>query len=257
MARIIAVINQKGGVGKTTTAVNLAAALAAAGKRVVVLDLDPRADLTSYLGLTPAEGHDSVYESLFGEGAPLPELLTPLAPKGLFGLPASGDLVGAEMLLMNTPAAERAARFVEPLQALAERYDFLLIDSPPGLQMLSIGALSAAREVIIPQQCSFLALHGLRQITENIERMQTVNPRLRLCGILLTMRDQRTVHSRQVVEMVREGFAKSVFETVIPFSVRYQEAAAAGQPIAVYAPGSTQAEAYAAVAAEVLARRPR
>ena len=255
MARIIAVINQKGGVGKTTTAVNLAAALALAGKRVALLDLDPRADLTSYLGLAPAAGEDTIYESLFGRGRPLRDLLRPLAPPGLWAAPATGDLVGAELLLMQAPAAQRFSGPTARLRNLEEAFDFVLLDSPPGLQMLSLFALSAAREVIIPQQCSFLALHGLRQITENLDRMREVNPDLRLSGILLTMQDRRTVHNRQVIDMVRQAFGKAVFRTVIPLSVRYQEAAAAGQPICVYAPRAPQTEAYAAVAKELLKRK--
>ncbi len=255
MARIIAVINHKGGVGKTTTAVNLAAALVLAGKRVALLDLDPRADLTSYLGLVPASGEDTIYESLFGQGRPLQELLRATEPPGLFAVPGSTDLVGAELLLMQAPAARRFSGPTARLRNLQEDFDFLLLDSPPGLQMLSLCALSAAREVIIPQQCSFLALHGLRQITENIKRMRQVNSDLRLSGILLTMQDRRTVHNRQVIEMVRQAFGQVVFRTVIPLSVRYQEAAAAGQPICVYAPRAPQTEAYAAVAKELLKRK--
>lgn len=255
MARIIAIINQKGGVGKTTTAVNLAAALAARGKRVALVDLDPRADLTSYLGLSVSAGEQTIYEALFGDDPPVPGLLRPLEPPGLFAVPASPDLVGAEMLLMQRPAAERFGGSTARLRGLASGMDFLLLDSPPGLQMLSLCALSAAREVIIPQQCSFLALHGLRQIADTIERMRQVNPELRLAGILLTMQDRRTVHNRQVIELVREAFGREVFQTVIPLSIRYQEAAAAGQPICVYAPDSPQAEAYARVAGELQRRR--
>lgn len=254
MARILAIINQKGGVGKTTTALNLGAALAQTGKRVILLDLDPRADLTSYLGLRPVAGQETIYESLFGDGPPPGELLQPLKPQHLYAVPGSPNLVGAEMLLMQSTAAERFARSTAKLQSLQEAADFILIDSPPGLQMLSLCALSAAREVIIPQQCSFLALHGLRQITENIERMRQANPALRLAGILLTMQDRRTVHNREVIAMVREAFGQAVFTPVIPLSVRYQEAAAAGQPICLYAPGSRQAEAYAEVARELLKR---
>lgn len=145
-------------------------------------------------------------------------------------------------------------RAVGRLGAAGGKYDFLLLDSPPGLQLLSVCALSAAQEVLIPQQCSFLSLHGLRQITENIERMRRVNPALRLTGILLTMQDRRTVHGRQVIGMVREAFGEAVLESVIPLSVRYQEAAAAGLPIGEYAPGSPQAAAYEAAAQEILRR---
>ena len=222
---------------------------------MALIDLDPRADLTSYLGLAPASGEDSIYEALFGAGATAAQLMRALEPPGLFAVPASTDLVGAEMLLLQRPAAQRFGGSTAKLRDLATAYDFLLLDSPPGLQMLSLCALSAAREVIIPQQCSFLALHGLRQITDNIDRMRQVNPELRLSGILMTMQDRRTVHSRQVVEMVREAFRQAVFQTVIPFSIRFQEAAAAGQPICLYAPGGPQTEAYAAAAEELLKRK--
>jgi chromosome partitioning protein len=255
MARIIAIINQKGGVGKTTSAVNLAAALAQAGRRVALVDLDPRGDLTSYLSLTPACSGNTIYEALFGEGPVSPALLRAVQPPGLFAAPSSPDLVGAEMLLMQAPAAQRFSRSTARLRDLQEGFDFVFLDSPPGLQMLSLCALSAAREVIIPQQCSFLALHGLRQISETIDRMRQMNPELRLSGILLTMQDRRTVHNRQVISLVREAFGQAVFHNVIPLSIRYQEAAAAGQPICVYAPGSPQAEAYARVAEELGRRR--
>ena len=222
---------------------------------MALVDLDPRADLTSYLGLLPAPGQPTIYESLFGDGPAPAHLLHPLAPEGLGAIPASPNLVGAEMLLMQSPAAQRFARSTAKLQSLSEVAEYILLDSPPGLQMLSLCALSAAREVLIPQQCSFLALHGLRQITENVERMRQTNPALRLTGILLTMQDRRTVHNRQVIGMVREAFGQVVFKTVIPLSVRYQEAAAAGQPICLYAPRSAQAEAYAALAEELVRRR--
>ncbi len=255
MARIIAVINQKGGVGKTTSAVNIAAALAQVGQRVALLDLDPRADLTSYVGITPAAGTDTIYESLFGGGLSLQEIMQPLEPSGLFGVPTSPDLVGAELLLQQASPRERFHQVAKPIRRFGESFDFVFVDSPPGLQMLSLAALSAAEEVIIPQQCSFLALRGLKQITENIERMRAVNPDLKLCGILLTMQDRRTVHNRQVIEMVREAFGKIVFKTVIPVSIRYQEAAAANQPINVYAPNSPQAKVYAQVAAQICRRQ--
>jgi chromosome partitioning protein len=222
---------------------------------VALVDLDPRADLTSYLGLLPAPGQPTIYESLFGEGPAPAALLHPLVPPGLAAIPGSPNLVGAEMLLMQSPAAQRFSRSTARLQSLSEVADYVLLDSPPGLQMLSLCALSAAQEVLIPQQCSFLALHGLRQITENVERMRQVNPELRLTGILLTMQDRRTVHNRQVIGMVQEGFGRLVFKTIIPLSVRYQEAAAAGQAICLYAPGSAQAGAYAALAEEVTRRR--
>lgn len=157
---------------------------------------------------------------------------------------------------MKTPAVEQFNRCAARLHSLDDAFDFVLLDSPPGLQMLSLCALSAAREVIIPQQCSFLALHGLRQIVDNIERMRQSNPELVIAGILLTMQDRRTVHNREVIEMVRQAFGKAVFRTVIPLSVRYQEAAAAGRPICVYAPNSRQAQAYNLAAMELVRRRP-
>lgn len=254
MGRSIAVINQKGGVGKTTTVVNLGGALAGLGRRVLMVDLDPRGDLSSYVGMGGRPEGRTVYEWLFGEGEGGEVPARRVGERGLEVVPASADLVGAEMVLMRDESGGGMQAAVSRLRGVSARYDFVLIDSPPGLQLLSVCALSAAEEVLIPQQCSFLSLHGLRQITENIERMRGVNPRLRLTGILLTMQDRRTVHNREVVGMVREAFGRAVLDSVIPLSVRYQEAGAAGLPIGEYAPGSPQAAAYEQAAQEILRR---
>jgi len=252
MGRTIAVINQKGGVGKTTTVINLGGALAGLGQRVLLVDLDPRGDLSSYLGLRGKDAGESVYEWLFGDAENKDVPARAVGERGLRVVPSSPDLVGAELMLMGEGSARAMQTAVGRLRRARQDCDFVLIDSPPGLQLLSVCALSAAEEVLIPQQCSFLSLHGLRQITENIERMRAVNPGLRLAGILLTMQDRRTVHNREVIGMVREAFGEAVLQTVIPLSVRYQEAGAAGLPIGEYAPGSAQAAAYEQAAREIL-----
>ena len=255
MPRTIAVANQKGGVGKTTMAVNLGAALAEGDAAVLLVDLDPRADLSGYLGITLPAAATSVYHALFDESVDMSDVIVETSWAGLEVAPATIDLAGAEMVMMDRPADQRHVMVADALKSLQKRYDYVIMDSPPGLQLLSIAALVAADEVLVPQQCSFLALHGLRQLTESVERVQAeLNPLLRICGVVMTMQDRRTVHNRQVIEMVREGFGELVMDTVIPTTIRVQEAAAAGEPITAYDPSGPAAVAYRELAKEVIAR---
>ncbi len=255
MPRIIAVANQKGGVGKTSMAVNLGAALAETGAKVLLVDLDPRADLSGYLGVSlPAEA-SSVYDALFDASVPLAEVVVATSAPNLELAPATIDLAGGEMVMMQRPAEQRHTVVADALKSLKSAHDYVIMDSPPGLQLLAIAALVAADEVLVPQQCSFLALHGLRQLAQSVERVQQdLNPKLRICGIVMTMQDRRTIHNRQVIEMVREGFGDLVMDTVIPTTVRMQEAAAAGEPITAYDPSGAAAVAYRELAKEVIAR---
>lgn len=255
MGRSVVVSNQKGGVGKTTSALNLGAALAEAGHGVLLVDLDPRADLSAYLGIGAADMQGTVYDALFAENVRLADVIISTATAGLDIAPATADLAGAEILLMDRFADRRHSIVSDALRALAAQYDYVLMDTPPGLQLLSVAAMLAAQEIIIPQQCSFLALHGLRQLLENIERTQTqLGAQVRICGIVMTMQDRRTVHNRQVIDMVRGGFGPLVFDTIIPTSIRFQEAVAAHQSILAYDPQSPGAAAYRRLAEEVIAR---
>ncbi len=263
MGRVIAVANQKGGVGKTTTAANLGGALAEVGQRVLLVDLDPRADLTSYFAVNTEELEGMVYEAIFGEEGGIAEVVVELGEMGgsgeesqgwLWLAPADIDLAGAGLLLSEMGFGERQEVVRGAIEAVAGDYDFVLIDLAPGLELLSVAGLAAAEEVIVPQQCSFLALHGLRQIETSIERLQEVNPALKMCGVLLTMHDRRTIHHREVIELVREAFGDVVFKAVIPQTIRVQEAAIAHQPITEYDPRSEVAQLYRAVVQEVLDR---
>jgi len=255
MARIIAVCNQKGGVGKTTTALNLAAALTEHNSHVLLVDSDPRADLSTYLGVNLAQEQPSVYQALFSDDIAMADVIVPTHYSGLSLAPANTDLAGAEMLFMQRKGPDRYAVISQACASVSGNYDYVIIDTPPGLQMLNIASLVAAHEVIVPQQCSFIALHGLQQLQQNIEHLtKQLNPALTICGILMTMQDRRTIHNRQVIEMVRDGFGDIVFATVIPTTVRIQEAAAAGQPITIYDEHSTAAAAYRDLAKEVISR---
>jgi len=253
MSRIIAVANQKGGVGKTTSCVNIGGGLAELGHRVLLVDMDARGDLGSYFGIGTDALEGTVYEGLFDEGVEMAEIVVKVG-SGLELAPADIDLAGAALMLADMEFGERQRVVNEGLVGVGESYDFVLLDLPPGLELLSVAALGAAEEVIIPQQCSFLALHGLRQVQKSIERLQEVNVKLQICGILLTMRDRRTIHHREVIEMVQEGFGELVFETVIPQTIRFQDAAIAHQTIMEYDPSSEATKAYRAVVQEVLKR---
>lgn len=256
MSRLLAVCNQKGGVGKTTTTANLAVALGELGYRVLMLDLDPRADLTSAFGLDGERLTATIYEALFDNTVSLLDVAVVLPCCERVTLaPASSHLAAAELLLVQRAPGQRERVVAQALEPVREAFDFVLMDTPPGLNLLAINALAAAGEVLAPQQCSFIALHGLRQLDRTIAGVREgINPGLRWCGIVATMRDSRTIHHREVLALMREAFGGLLFETVIPASIRFQEAPVAALPVVTYAPHSPGAIAYMALAKEILHR---
>lgn len=251
MGRIYALANQKGGVGKTTTAVNLGAYLANAGKRVLLVDADPQANATSSLGVDKNALTRSVYDMLVGS-EPAASLTTLTQCAGLDLLPASPALAGAEIELVAL--AGRELRLRRALGPMRPRYDFILIDTPPSLGMLTINALTAADGVLIPIQCEYLPLEGLTQLLRTVELVrQSLNPDLIIRGLIMTMYDARTNLSRQVVDEIRQHFATTAFRAVIPRSIKISEAPSFGEPLVTFAPESSGAQAYAALCNEFLA----
>jgi len=250
MARIFALANQKGGVGKTTTAINLGAALASLEKKVLVVDLDPQANATSGLGLSKAAAPAATYDLLRGEtaGAPGP---MPTEFPNLWLLASNRNLVGAEIELVDAPNREfRLARGLEPI---AGGFDFVLVDCPPSLGLLTLNGLCAADAVLIPIQCEYFALEGVSDLLETIERVrESFNRELRIEGIVLTMYDERTNLSRQVVDDIRTYFGDRVYRTLVPRNIRLAEAPSFGKPILAYDIKSKGAEAYLSLAAEVI-----
>ncbi len=253
VTRVYALANQKGGVGKTTTAVNLGAYLAAAGQRVLIVDADPQANATSSLGVDPTTLTRSLYNAMIQQ-AVLAELVTPTAFPGLELVPGAPDLGGAEVEMVTIQSREHLLRrLLEPVVA---SYSHVLIDCPPSLGLLTVNALTAALDgVIVPIQCEYLALEGLGRLWQTIQLVrQNLNPHLFIAGMVLTMYDPRTNLAGQVAAEVRKFFPNQVFRTVVPRSVRLSEAPSYGQPIIQYAPTSPGALAYAALAAELLSR---
>ncbi len=251
MARVIAVANQKGGVGKTTTAINLATAMAAAGETVLVIDLDPQANASTGFGIAPARRGRGAYAALLGD-ATLAEVSVPTEIPGLSIVPSDADLAGAEVDLTTLPGRE--FRLETALAGYAQ-HGFVLIDCPPSLGLLTLNGLVAADTVLIPLQCEFFALEGISQITRTIERVrQNFNPHLALQGIVLTMFDRRNNLSELVAADVRGFFGPAVYETVIPRNVRVSEAPSHGKPVLLYDLKSPGAQAYVRLAAEVLRR---
>jgi len=253
MARVIAIANQKGGVGKTTTAINLGACLAVAEKRTLVVDIDPQGNATSGLGVQRGEVEGSVYDVLV-EGASIPSVrLGEVHFPFLDLVPSTRDLVGAEVELVNQPDRELVLR--RALDAVRQDYDYVLVDCPPSLGLLTLNTMAAADSVLIPIQCEFYALEGLSQLLNTVRLVQrNLNPRLEIDGVLLTMFDQRLNLSRQVASEAKEYFGDRVFQTVIPRNVRLAEAPSFGKPIVLYDILSAGAQAYLGLAREILSR---
>jgi chromosome partitioning protein len=252
VGQIIACANQKGGVGKTTTVVNLATYLALAGDLVLVIDLDPQGNTTSGLGLDRGKFEHSIYEAII-EDAPVSEMVVGTIVPGLSIVPSSISLAGAEVELAPLPQRER--RLARILAGLVGSYDYILLDCPPSLGLLTVNALTAADAVVIPIQCEYYALEGLSQLIATVNLVRNhLNPDLAIKGVVLTMYDSRTNLSAEVDAEVRKHLGSAVFETVIPRSVRLSEAPSYGLPIALYRPDSKGAEAYSSLAGELRER---
>jgi chromosome partitioning protein len=250
--RLVAVANQKGGVGKSTTAVNLAASVAELGLKVLVIDMDPQGNASTGLGIDPGRRNVGTYQ-VISQGTPADSAVMETSVPGVWAIPSTIDLAGAEIELVGQISREnRLARAVEPL---IPTYDLILLDCPPSLGLLTVNALSAAQELIVPIQCEYYALEGLGQLLRNVRLIQqNLNPHLRLTGIVLTMYDSRTKLSEQVVAEVRRYFGPRVYDTIIPRTVRLSEAPGFGKPITEYDPSSKGAKAYRALAVEFLDR---
>ncbi|MEP6764272.1 MAG: AAA family ATPase [Gemmatimonadaceae bacterium] len=254
MGRILAIANQKGGVGKTTTSVNLAASFAVAEQRTLLIDADPQGNATSGVGVPRDEVGINTYDVLLGEKTLEEGLHRGIHFRHLDVLPATPDLAGAEVELVDLP--DRVNRMKEALAGVRDLYDFVLIDCPPSLGLITLNMLVAADAVIIPLQCEYYALEGLSQLLGTVQRVQeAMNPALEVDGVLLTMYDARLNLSRQVAADAREHFGDRVYTTVIPRNIRLAEAPSFGKPIVVYDVASVGAQAYMAAAKEIIAQR--
>ena len=254
-AFVIAMCNQKGGVGKTTTAINLGAALAEFGRRVLLIDLDPQGSLSVGLGINPHNLSASIYDLLMVRGTNPLDLILNTKVFGLDLLPANIDLSAAEVQLVSEVAREHTlSRVIQPLK---KEYDIILIDCAPSLGLLTVNALTSADGVLIPLESEFFALRGVAMLTDTISKVQErLNEKLQLIGIVGTMYDPRTLHNREVLERVQDAFKETVFQTKIRRTVKFPETTVAGEPITTYAPHSSGAQQYRDLAREVLARCP-
>jgi len=251
--RIIALCNQKGGVGKTTTTISLGAALAEYGRRVLVVDFDPQGAASVGLGVNPNELDRTVYNAMMERGTTLRDVLRPTDIEGLDLVPANIDLSAAEVQLVGEVARESVLS--RALRDVVDEYDVILVDCQPSLGLLTVNALTAAHGVMIPLECEFFALRGVALLVETIEKVRDrLNPRLEIDGILATMFDSRTLHAREVVQRVYEAFGDTLFHTVIGRTVKFPDASVAAEPITVYAPTHAGATAYRQLARELVAR---
>lgn len=252
MGRIIAIANQKGGVGKTTTAINLSACLAEAGQKVLTVDFDPQGNATSGLGFEKGYLDKTAYELLLGE-CKIEDCIMKEVQENLDVLPSDVNLAGAEIELLEIEEKEKLLR--KSLELVEKKYDYIIIDCPPALSLLTINALTAANTVLVPIQCEYYALEGLSQILQTIEMVKKrLNPELELEGVVFTMYDARTNLSLEVVENVKSHLNKTIYKTIIPRNVRLAEAPSHGMPINLYDTRSTGAESYRMLAAEVISK---